>query len=82
MDRRVLPRWIVKEAAVIVGGLGLGIGAACNGRVDSSLPTRDTTAAEVSHLAEGPIVTARAAAPEPAPARKGEPQAVVPCWSA
>jgi hypothetical protein len=70
VDRRLLPRWIVK-AAVIVGGLGLGIGAACNGRFDSSLPTRDTTAAEVSRLAEGPIVTARAAAPQPAPARKG-----------
>ncbi|MBV8430158.1 MAG: caspase family protein, partial [Solirubrobacterales bacterium] len=70
MDRHLLPRWIVK-AAVIVGGLGLGIGAAGNGRVDSSLPTRDTTAAEVSRLAEGPIVTARAESPEPAPERKG-----------
>jgi len=71
MNRRLLPRWIANVAVVIASGLGLGIVAARNWRADSSLPAREMAAPEVSRPAEGPIVTARAAEPGPAPARKG-----------
>ena len=70
MDCYLLPRWIAK-AAVIVGGLGLGMVAARNWRVDSSLPAREMAAPVVSRPAEGPIVTTQAAKPDHDPARKG-----------
>ena len=69
MDRHLLPCRVVGFVALIIGGLG--IESAWEGRAGSSWLTGDAIAAEPSRPAEGTIVTAQAAEPGPAPARKG-----------